>query len=200
MLAKTQQPNGLSHHQADEDGEQQHSLNIPRVETGYSMGVPLDAFHHLIGQLDYPMYIVTAAADGRRAGCLVGFATQCSLKPARLMVCISKANHTHDIAIHASVLAVHFPRGDDLSLARLFGETTGDDIDKFGRCAWHTGPGDVPILEDVRGWVVGRVLEHSSAGDHAAFLLELTDAQVVMSDHAPLSFRQARDFEPGHPV
>src|SRR5256885_5065399 len=150
------------------------------------MGVPLDAFHRLIAQLDYPMYIVTAAAGGRRAGCLVGFATQCSLEPARLMVCISKANHTHDIAIDASVLAVHYPRGDDLGLARLFGETTGDDVDKFSQCAWDVGPNRVPILQDVRGWTVGSVLEHTSAGDHTAFLLELTDAHVVISEHAPL--------------
>jgi flavin reductase (DIM6/NTAB) family NADH-FMN oxidoreductase RutF len=200
VLAEADHANGLSKNQAGEDGEEQHLANIPRGAQGYSMRVSLDAFHDLIGQLDYPMYIVTAAADGQRAGCLVGFATQCSLKPARLLICISKANHTHDVAVHASALAVHFPRGDDLTLARLFGETTGDDTDKFSQCAWHASTEGVPILEDVRGWVSGTVLEHMSAGDHSAFLVQPNDAAVVEPDHRPLTFELTRDFHPGHPA
>ena len=33
-------------------------------------------FDELMGELDYAMLIVTTAAGGQRAGCLVGFATQ----------------------------------------------------------------------------------------------------------------------------
>ena len=41
----------------------------------------LDPF---VGALDYPMYVVTAAGAGAEwDGCLVGFATQCSIDPAR---------------------------------------------------------------------------------------------------------------------
>lgn len=39
--------------------------------------------------LDHPMYVVTAEADGERAGCLVGYASQCSIQPARFMVWLS---------------------------------------------------------------------------------------------------------------
>ena len=39
------------------------------------------AFDRLVNRLDYPMLVVTAEADGERAGCLVGFATQCSIQP-----------------------------------------------------------------------------------------------------------------------
>jgi len=45
--------------------------------------MPWDGFHDLAADLDYPMLIVTAAADGERAGCLVGFAAQCSIDPLR---------------------------------------------------------------------------------------------------------------------
>src|SRR3982750_801842 len=71
------------------------------------------AVHELIDELDYPMLIVTAAAGGQRAGCLVGFATQCSIDPPRMLVCVSKANHTYRVAVDADVLAVHFLRRDD---------------------------------------------------------------------------------------
>ena len=36
-------------------------------------------FQELADHFDYPMFIVTAAVGDRRAGCLVGFCTQCSI-------------------------------------------------------------------------------------------------------------------------
>ncbi len=42
--------------------------------------------HALVTEIDYPMFIVTAAAGGRRAGCLVGFTTQCSIHPPRFLI------------------------------------------------------------------------------------------------------------------
>jgi flavin reductase (DIM6/NTAB) family NADH-FMN oxidoreductase RutF len=51
----------------------------------------LGPFDRLVAGLDYPMAIVTsAAAEDDRAGCLVGFTTQCSLNPPRYLVCISR--------------------------------------------------------------------------------------------------------------
>ena len=43
-------------------------------------------FNSLVGDLDYPMFIVTACADGERSGCLIGFATQASIEIGRAHV------------------------------------------------------------------------------------------------------------------
>ena len=45
-----------------------------------------ERFHALVSGCDYPMFIVTAAAGADRDGCLVGFACQASIDPARLLV------------------------------------------------------------------------------------------------------------------
>jgi flavin reductase (DIM6/NTAB) family NADH-FMN oxidoreductase RutF len=81
------------------------------------------------------MFLVTAVhpASGARAGCLVGFATQCSISPGRFLVAISRSNATHAVALAAEVLAVHGPARDQHGLAVLFGAETGDEIDKFAR-------------------------------------------------------------------
>ena len=42
-----------------------------------------DAFEKLVDLLDYPMFVVTAHAEGVAAGCLVGFASQTSIHPPR---------------------------------------------------------------------------------------------------------------------
>ncbi|MFB7414309.1 flavin reductase family protein [Streptomyces sp. NPDC056210] len=80
---------------------------------------------------DHPMYVVTADADGERAGSLVGYASQCWIQPARFMVWPSRANRTYQIAHRAQRLAVHLLRRDQDRLARLFGGETGDRTDKF---------------------------------------------------------------------
>jgi flavin reductase (DIM6/NTAB) family NADH-FMN oxidoreductase RutF len=68
----------------------------------------------LASDLEYPMVIVTAAANGERSGCLVGFHSQCSIEPLRWAVWISRVNHTWPVARAARVLGVHFPSVDDL--------------------------------------------------------------------------------------
>lgn len=155
-----------------------------------------ESFEELAGHLDYPMYVVTAAADGVRAGCLVGFGSQCSIDPPRFMVFLSDKNHTYRVALEAPVLAVHVVPEDAEDLARLFGEQTGDEIDKFEQCAWEPGPGGVPLLGRCSDRFVGTVLEWRPVGDHTAFLLEPVDVSAGGRSFFP--FRKAQEFEPGH--
>lgn len=85
------------------------------------------------------------------------------------------------------------------ALARLFGEETGDEVDKFARVAWRPGPGGVPVLDDCTSWFVGRALERIPVGDHTAVVLEPVEAA-----HAPglrpLRFAAVKDMAPGHPA
>jgi flavin reductase (DIM6/NTAB) family NADH-FMN oxidoreductase RutF len=157
----------------------------------------LDPF---VAGLDYPMFVVTVATeDGDRAGCLIGFATQCSIDPPRLLVCLSEKNHTCALARFAPILAVHRLHPAQHDLAALFGSTTGDDIDKFTRCAWRPGPGGVPLLTDAPGHVVGDVLERYDLGDHVGFLLAPREGDGPRGGPA-LMFSQVEDLEPGHPA
>jgi flavin reductase (DIM6/NTAB) family NADH-FMN oxidoreductase RutF len=160
--------------------------------------LPADAFQQLTATLDYPMFVVTATANAERAGCLVGFATQCSINPLRLLVCISKRNHTFRVAAHAEMLAVHFLAAEDLQLARLFGQETGDATDKFAHCDWQPGPGGLPILTGCRGWVAGQVLERLDLGDHVGFLIEPLAGEARNTKPPQLRFQQVRDLQPGH--
>jgi flavin reductase (DIM6/NTAB) family NADH-FMN oxidoreductase RutF len=157
-------------------------------------------FERLMGRLDVPMVIVTAAApDGERSGCLVGFSTQASIDPARYAVFISDKNHTHRVAAAAETVAVHFPTPADFALADLFGSETGDEVDKFAEVAWTPGPGGAPLLDDLPDRFVGRVLLRQPAGDHTLHLLEPIDAATSTSDGwRQLGFQATKPLEPGH--
>jgi flavin reductase (DIM6/NTAB) family NADH-FMN oxidoreductase RutF len=131
-----------------------------------------ERFAELIGELDYPMLLVTTAAVGERAGCLVGFSTQASIDPPCFLICLSKRDRTCELAMGASGLIVHLMPEDAEELAELFGGETGDGIDEFARCAWSSGPDGIPILADCPTWFAATIQSCLDAGDHVAFLLE----------------------------
>lgn len=157
-------------------------------------------FDQLVAGLDYPVFVVTAATSEERSGCLVGFVTQASIAPPRLMVFISKANHTFPVACASDHLVVHFLTEADRDVARLFGEETGDEVDKLAKVVWDPGPGGVPVLRRCRGWVAGRVLQRVDAGDHVGHLLDPVDAAAAGPDGRQLSFQDVRRLDPGHPA
>jgi flavin reductase (DIM6/NTAB) family NADH-FMN oxidoreductase RutF len=156
-----------------------------------------DTFIAMTGRLDVPMLLVTTAADGERAGCLIGFSTQCSIDPPRFIACLSDKNRTTRVAARADALAVHFLPAGATGLAQLFGAETGDEIDKFSRCRWHPGPRGVPIIDECGRWFVGRIVERQTLGDHVAFVLEpVAASDDGGSDH--LTFSEVMHLEPGH--
>lgn len=156
-----------------------------------------EVFNDLAGDLDYPMLVVTVAAGDQRAGCLVGFAAQCSIDPPRFMVWLSKQNHTFQVAQGADALAVHVLSATDRDLAVLFGSQTGDAVDKFERCEWQEGPFGLPVLTGCARWFAGPVLDLTDTGDHMGFLLEV-QAASAQPWAGQLGFQDVQDLEPGH--
>jgi flavin reductase (DIM6/NTAB) family NADH-FMN oxidoreductase RutF len=155
-------------------------------------------FHDVTEVLDYPMFVVTTASDEHSAGCLAGFATQISIDPPRFLVGLSVNNHTHRVALEASRLVVHLLDADSMALARLFGETTGDDVDKFACCSWQPGPGGVPVLDDAPAWFSGTLHDRREAGDHTAFVIDVDAAEVRRQPTRLLRFSDVADLDPGH--
>lgn len=202
VLARTEQTlrDAISAHhgttRATGDGQRQYRDTSPDAASDRLDTSEFDAF---VEGLDYPMFIVTAASDGQRAGCLVGFSSQVSIDPPRMLICLSVQNHTYRVARRADMLAVHVLGPGQRDLAELFGGVSGDDVDKFARCSWRLGPGDVPLLEDCPRRIVGRVLRQDPFGDHVAFLLDPTDIEVT-STGAGLSYEEVEDLEAGHPA
>lgn len=157
----------------------------------------LDGLTDMLTDLDGPMAVVTAAAGGEQSGCLVGFLTQCSVDPPRLIVFLSDKNHTYTTALDADALGVHFLGHDQHDLARLFGSTSSDWTDKFQRCRWHEGALGVPVLEDVPHRLVGEITDRVLGGDHVGFLLRpvTAHAEGLLEQ---LSFQDVQSMEPGH--
>jgi flavin reductase (DIM6/NTAB) family NADH-FMN oxidoreductase RutF len=163
------------------------------------MPIPMtDAFENIAGRLDYPMFVATTVGpDGERAGCLVGFATQCSIDPQRFLVCVSDKNRTHRVLADTDAIALHVVPADAEDVVELFGGETGDDTDKFARCEWREGPGGLPILERCPSWFAGRILDRIVLGDHVGHVVEPFAGEAGHEGRA-YPFSRAKRVEPGH--
>lgn len=161
-----------------------------------------EGFDRFVAQLDNAVFVVTVQAPTGPSGCLVGFATQISISPRRFLVGLSKKNHTYRAAQRSTALGVHLISRRHARLAHLFGEETGDHIDKFGCCSWRVGPEGVPILQEATDWFVGTVLERYDAGDHVAHLLSPVAVRSSSGPAEPgvdlLTFQDVKTFTAGH--
>lgn len=163
------------------------------------------AFDQLIHRRNAAMLIATVSVgtgrDIERSGCLVGFATQCSIEPRRFLLCLSVVNHTTELASRAELVGVHAVPADRFDLAERFGGETGDDgsVDKFADGGWFEGPQGVPMLEDCPDRFLGRVLERAPLGDHVGYVLEPVQAEVG-PPYRYLHLDRAEEITPGHPA
>jgi flavin reductase (DIM6/NTAB) family NADH-FMN oxidoreductase RutF len=155
-------------------------------------------FGELVARLDPAMAVVTTSSGQERAGCLVGFHAQCSIVPSRYVVWLSKANHTLRVGMHARHFALHFLGQDDVELARLFGTTSGDRVDKFARSDWSPGAGGVPLLHACPNrFAADKVALLDEGSDHVCLVLQPTEVATGRG-WQPLRLAQVTHLQPGH--
>ena len=157
------------------------------------------AFNAIVGNLEYPMFIVTARAGDERLGCLVGFATQTSIDPPRFAVGLSHENRTHRRGRDSAALAVHGVPADAEDLAELFGGETA----RRGRQVRA-----LRVARRARGRC--RSSTAASAGSSVASCSASTRATTSSSSSSPIAasagreddftFHRAKRIEPGHPA
>ncbi|CAM3434394.1 flavin reductase family protein [Nocardioides dubius] len=157
-----------------------------------------DVFDSLMASLDSPLAIVTTAAEGQRAGCLIGFHSQAGITEQRYCVWLSKANHTYRVALRATHLAVHYLTADDLELAERFGTRTGEDGDKFDGLEVEPSASGVPLLAALPNRVaLERIALLDDGSDHVCITCRVVSAESSGA-FTPLRLSDADHLEPGH--
>lgn len=155
-----------------------------------------DTLVEIASGLNYPMVVVTTKGSSEPVGCLVGFSTQSSMEPFHYTVFLSVKNHTFNSVSIGSQLCVHFLGSNQKDLASLFGERSGEDVNKFDRCNWTDAPTGAPLLDDVTRWLAGPVIAHEATGDHHAFTVEPSHARAGQWP-GQLDYQRVLDLDPG---
>jgi flavin reductase (DIM6/NTAB) family NADH-FMN oxidoreductase RutF len=157
-----------------------------------------DAFGVLMASVDPPLIVLTTAAEGERAGCLVGFHAQSSISPQHYCVWLSKANHTYRVGLRASHFAVHFLTEEHFPIAERFGTLTGEDTDKFAGIEVEIDQNGIPLLTACPSRMsLERIAVLDDGSDHVCVTTRVVAAQANES-FAPLRVSSATNLEPGH--
>jgi len=138
------------------------------------MNIPapnLEQIDSLLRLVDREIWLVTAAAGGRRSALTATWVSQASLDRKRpvLLAGLSPRNFTTELVEQSGLFTAHLVQHELVPLAFRFASTSGRDVDKLA---------DVPVLEhesgalilpQARAWFACRVFHSLDAGDRRFF-------------------------------
>ena len=140
-------------------------------------------------KMSYGLYVVSAEADGVRAGCVVNTAVQVTSAPPRVSVAVNKDNVTAGVISAAGAFtATVIDKTADMPFIGNFGFRSSDSYDKFEKYGCETSAVGSPYSpEHACALVACRLVDTVDVGTHLLFIGEVADAQVL-SDEEPLTY------------
>ncbi len=151
----------------------------------------------LFAQLDRELWLLTAAANGRRGGLIATFVNQASIVPElpRLVVGLAKQHHTSALVEASGAFAAHLLAEEHLDWVWRFGLHSGRDSDKFDGLTVTPGVTASPVLPGAVGWLECRVEARLDTGDRTLYLAEVVDARLPRPD-PPLTVKRMLQLAP----
>ena len=135
------------------------------------------------------LYVVSSAADGLRAGCVINTAVQVTSMPPRISVAVNKDNVTSGVIASAGAFALTvIDQTADMLYIGNFGFRTSSDYDKFAKYETReTALGMPYVPEHAAALFSCRLIDTVDVGTHLLFIGEVEDAERL-SDEAPLTY------------
>lgn len=151
-------------------------------------GLDADAFRTLLRRQAATVTVVTAPGSPPVGFTATSF-TSVSLRPPLVSFCVDRGSSSWPTLERAGHVGVHLLGEDQHEVARTFA-TSG--IDRFAaHTGWRNGPDGVPLLDSAAAWLLCRVTERVTAGDHVIVLAEPLHGQHAHSA-APLIYHMGR--------
>lgn len=131
-------------------------------------------------RVDRPLWLLTAAAAGRRGGLIATFVVEASLVPElpRVLVGLGKNHHTCALVEQSRAFALHLLRDDQIERVWRFALRTGRGEDKLEGLPARPGTTRAPILDDAPSWLDCRVEAVLDTGDRLVFVAEVVAAHA----------------------
>ena len=124
------------------------------------------------------LYVVSAAADGLRAGCVINTAVQVTSAPPRISIAVNKENVTSGVIVSAKAFALTVI---DQTADMLY-------IGKFAKYETHETTLGMPYVpEHAAALFSCRLIDTVDVGTHLLFIGEVEDAERL-SGEAPLTY------------
>lgn len=146
----------------------------------------------------YGLYLVTAAAGGRRGGQIANAVMQVSAAPPMVAVCLNKNNLTHALVAESGRFGVSvLEQETPLPFIGLFGFKSGRDVDKLSQVNFKMVHGACPVVTDYALAVLTvAVRTTQDVGTHTLFVGEVETAEVLRAGE-PLTYAYYRTVKRG---
>jgi len=139
---------------------------------------------------DPPLWLVTAAHEGRRGGLIATFAVRASIVShlPRMVLGIARQHHTWGLIEAGGGFALHLLYPGQINLVWRFGLASGHDADKFAGIETKSTPGGQPLISEALAWLDCRVEDRLDSGDRSIYLAAVT-AGATTGEAEPLGVR-----------
>ncbi|MFN0019385.1 MAG: flavin reductase family protein [Pirellulaceae bacterium] len=133
----------------------------------------------LLRLVDREVWIVTAAAGGKRGGLTATWVAQASIDRERPVILAGLApNHfTTELVEEGQAFVAHLLAESQVGLAWDFAKDSGRNRDKLAGLATAESPSASPILQDCLAWFDCRVFARYDAGDRLFYWADVVAAE-----------------------
>lgn len=133
----------------------------------------------LLRLVDREVWIVTAAAGGKRGGLTATWVSQASIDRERPVILAGLApNHfTAELVEEGQAFVAHLLAESQTELAWNFAKDSGRNRDKLADLVTAVTPAGLPILQDCLAWFDCRVFARFDAGDRLFFWADVVAAE-----------------------
>ena len=139
--------------------------------------------------MSYGLYVVSAEADGTKAGCVVNTAVQVTAEPIRMTVAVHKDNVTSGAIANAGAFTVTaIDQTADMPYIGNFGFRSSDTYDKFEKYETAISEVGSPYCPEHACAVYAcKLIDSVDVGTHYLFVGEVVQAERL-SDEPPLTY------------
>jgi flavin reductase (DIM6/NTAB) family NADH-FMN oxidoreductase RutF len=135
----------------------------------------------VFAQTDRELWLLTAAAGGRRGGLIATFVNQASIVPEvpRVAVGLAQQHHTRGLVEAAGAFALHLLAEGQVEWVWRFGLASGRDADKLVGVPVRDGATGAPVVTDAPAYLECRVEARLDTGDRTLYLAEVVEGALV---------------------
>ncbi len=135
--------------------------------------------------------IITANLDGVPYGFTATSVASLSAKPPRFTFNMARTSSSWPAVANSGYIGVHMLGLDNHDLADRFARAGS----RFDGDHWKLGPHEVPVLNGVSGWLIGKIQMRLSFENNAVVVVEVVDGQVG-DGGAPLLYHAGAYAQP----
>jgi flavin reductase (DIM6/NTAB) family NADH-FMN oxidoreductase RutF len=151
----------------------------------------------VLARVDPVLWVVTAAAGGRRGALISTFVSEASVVPEipRVVVGLARQHHTWSLVEASGAFGLHLFDEARIDWVWRFGLASGRDSDKLIGLETRTAATGAPILAGALGWLDCRVEGRLDTGDRTVYLAAVAAGELE-SAAPPITVRRMLALAP----